>query len=107
MLRLLFRLAGFLAITLAFALLVKDATRSIAGGELALTSLGLDFVTFFPARFAELQPIVERNMHPLLWDPVMLALLRVPTWLALGLIGTLMFYAVRPRGDAVGVSSRA
>ena len=97
MFRLMFRIAGLAAIALAFALLVKDATRSIAGGELALTSLGLDAVTLFPAKFALLQPMLERNLHPLLWDPVALTLLRLPTWLGLGAFGALLFYALRPR----------
>lgn len=106
MLRRLFRLVGFVAIALAFALLVKDATRSIAGGALALTPLGQDAATWFPAKFPLLQPLLERNLHPFLWDPVALALLHAPTWLALGLAGTLVFYAVRPRRRAVGTAGR-
>ena len=102
MFRLCFRLAGLAAIALAFALLVKDATRSIAGGELALTPLGFDAVTLFPAKFALLQPLLERNLHPFLWDPVVLTLLRLPTWLALGAFGALLFYAVRPRPARIG-----
>ena len=107
MFRLFFRLSAFAAIALAFALLIKDATRSIAGGELALTPLGLDLATYFPAKFAELQPLVERQLHPLLWDPAVLAMLRLPTWLLLGLAGALLFYAARPRAEPIGVSSRA
>ena len=107
MLRLFFRLSALAEIALAFALLVKDATRSIAGDELALTSLGLDVATYFPAKFAELQPMIERHMHPLLWDPVTLAVLRLPTWLMLGAMGMLLFYAARPRDEPIGMSSRA
>ena len=106
MTRLIFRLLGFLAIALAFALLVKDATRSIAGGTLAMTPLGQDAALWFPAKFALLQPLLERNVHPLLWDPVALTLLRAPTWAVLGCAGMLVFYAVRPRAARIGVSGR-
>ena len=102
MFRLLFRVLGLVAIALAFALLVKDATRSIAGGELALTPLGLDAVMLFPLKFAQMQPMLERNVHPLLWDPVALTVLRMPTWLALGAVGGLLFYAVRRRQSGFG-----
>ena len=105
MFRLAFRLAGLAAIALAFALLVKDATRSIAGGEIALTPLGLDAVTLFPAKFALLQPALERNLHPFLWDPVALTLLRLPTWAALAALGGLLFYAVRRRAAPIGTGS--
>jgi hypothetical protein len=102
MFRLAFRFAGLAAVALAFALLVKDATRSIAGGELALTPLGLDAEILFQAKFAQLQPMLERNVHPLLWDPVALTLLRLPTWLALGAFGALLFYALRPGRQRIG-----
>ena len=102
MFRIVCRSAGLVAIALAFALLVKDATRSLAGGELALTPLGLDVNTLFPAKFAQLQPLLERNLHPLLWDPVAVTLLRLPTWLALGAVGALLFYVLRPREQRIG-----
>jgi hypothetical protein len=106
MARLFLRLAGFAGLAFAFALFVKDATRSIAGGELLLTPFGLDCATLFPTRFAQLQPLIERHLHPLLWDPVMLALLYLPTWAVLAAASALLSYAARPRPVPIGVAGR-
>ena len=40
-----------------------------------------------PNKFPLLQPFIERQINPLLWDPVLLNILKLPTWLVLGLIG--------------------
>ncbi len=106
MLRLAFRFAGFLAVAVAFALLVIDGTRTIAGGGLSLTPFGQTVISFFPKQFPLLQPAVEQHVHPFLWDPVLLTLLLMPTWLIIGLCGLLLLAVTRKPAPKIGYSNR-
>lgn len=106
MLRLLFRFAGIIAVAAAFSLLIIDGTRSIAGGALSLTPFGQTVISFFPTQFPLLQPTVERHIHPLLWDPVLLTLFLLPTWLIIGMAGLLLLAVTRKPAPKIGYSNR-
>jgi hypothetical protein len=106
MIRFLLRLIGLLALAGGFAALVVDGTRSIAASELRLLPLGDLAAAMFPARFAQLQPYVTREIHPLLWDPVLTTLLRLPAWLILAIIGLLFLRLAQRRRQPIGHSSR-
>jgi hypothetical protein len=106
MLRLAFRFAGFLAAAAAFASLIIDGTRSIAGGAVSLTSLGQTASAIFPAQFPALGPAIERNIHPLLWNPVLTTLFWLPTWLVVGLLGLLLLALTRKPAAKIGYSNR-
>lgn len=106
MLRFLIRLLGYLAIAGGFVALVIDGARSIANGALLFTPLGEILLTLLPSRYPLLQPAVERNLHPLLWDPVLLSLMRAPSalvGLALGFL--LLWLGARPEPQ-IGVVTR-
>lgn len=107
MLRLLFRFLGILAVAAAFASMIIDGTRSIAGGALFVTPFGQTVMSFFPSRFPELQPAVERHIHPLLWDPILLTLFLLPTWLIVGMGGLLLLAATTKPAPKIGYSNRA
>ena len=100
------RLAALAALAVAFALLVVDGTRSLAGNEVLLTPLGQIAFDLWPDKMALLQPAIEKNLHPLLWDPVLLTFLKLPGWLILGGFGALLFYAGGRRAAEIGFSSR-
>jgi hypothetical protein len=105
MLRFFFRVVGFLLLAGAFAALVIDGTRSIAGGMLSLTPLGKTIAWLAPEKFERLQPAID-HLNPFLWDPVMVRLLLLPTWLVIGILGTLiMALSQKPRAK-IGYSSR-
>jgi len=106
MLRLAFRFAGFLAVAAAFVSLIIDGTQSIAGGAVVLTTLGQTANAFFPVQFPALKPAVERNIHPLLWNPVLTTLFWLPTWLVIGLFGFLILALTRKPAPKIGYSSR-
>ena len=98
MLRWLVRAMGLLLLAGAFAAAVIDGARSLADQQLSLTSLGVALATLFPAKIAAL-PALAGKVHPLLWDPVLLSLLYVPTFLVLALLGViLMLLARSPAG---------
>jgi hypothetical protein len=106
MLRLLLRFVGILAVAAAFASLIIDGTRSIAGGALSLTPFGQTVISFFPAQFPQIQPAVERHIHPLLWDPVLLTVFILPTWLIVGICGLLILAITRKPAPKIGYSNR-
>lgn len=96
MLRWLFRAIGLFCLAGAFAAAVLDGASSIADQKLVLTPLGVTLATAFPAKFP-LLPALARKVHPLLWDPVLLSALYVPTSVALAVVGTVLFVFSRAR----------
>ena len=106
MFRILLRVTGMLALAGAFVALVVDGTRSIAAGQITMTRLGEALQQVLGTKFAALQPAIERNISPLLWDPVMVRLLWTPTWAVLMLLGCLLILAARKRGGQIGFASR-
>jgi hypothetical protein len=106
MFRFLLRMLGYLAIAAGFVSLMIDGARSIANSELMLTSLNDLGLRFLGERFQLLQPAIERQIHPLLWDPVVLHFLRLPN-AALGLVlGFWLLWLGRQPEQQVGYLTR-
>jgi hypothetical protein len=103
MLRFLFRLVGLLILAAGFAWLVIDGTRSIAGSAISLTPVS----SLFAGKLPVVRDALTRGLHPLLWDPVAITLLRVPIWIVLGLAGLFLLWIARRRAPGVGYSSRS
>jgi hypothetical protein len=104
--RLLFRVLGLVLLAGAFAACVIDGARSIADDRLSFTRLGDTAYWAFPNKFPLMQSFVERQIHPLLWDPILLNLLKAPTAAALALLGAALLYAMRKRPPPIGHSNR-
>ena len=83
MLRFLLRALALLALAAGFAAIIIDGTRSIAGAELSLTPVS----DLIKPRLPGLEIAIGRNIHPLLWDPVAVSLLRLPAWAVFALVG--------------------
>jgi hypothetical protein len=105
--RLLVRLLGLALLAGAFAAGVIDGAASIAADQLSITPIGRPLYLVFPNKFPLVQAFVERQIHPLLWDPVLVDILMLPTWLVLAVIGVGLFYVVRRRPPPIGHSSRS
>src|SRR5829696_5979546 len=98
MLRFIARALGLLLIAAGFVGIVIDGTRSIANGTVMFTPLGEAAFRVFGERYLLLQPAIERHVHPLLWDPVVLNLTLAPaSLLALGVGAVLLWLGQRPR----------
>ena len=106
MIRFPFRILGYGALALAFAMLVIDGTATIAASGLRVMPLGQWAADYFPVRMAGLPQAVSQNLHPLLWDPVMLFIFNLPGWLALGALGIALLALGRKPEPAIGFSSR-
>lgn len=104
--RFLFRLIGYLAVAAGFVALVIDGARSIANAGLRFTPVGEVLSAVIQERYALMQPAIERNIHPWLWDPVLLTVLRSPIALAALLLGFGLLWLGRRPQDVIGIVTR-
>lgn len=68
------------ALALALIAAVLDLTRSIADSTIVMTPLGVDWLNFSPLTLNRAQSSVEEYLHPYLWDPAVVTILKAPSW---------------------------
>lgn len=105
MIRFILRLIGLVLLAGAFAALIVDGTRTIAGGSLVLTPLGQTLLWAMPLRLESLQAQIK-HLNPYLWDPVAVKFLALPTWVVAGVLGCLVLALPRKRRSKIGYSNR-
>lgn len=92
------RLLAYPLMLLAAVALIYDGTRTASGDTgLVMTSLAEHWKTIAPANFEAAKAVVTRRASGWLWDPMLLSVLRLPGWLALGGLGLALSYAGRRR----------
>jgi hypothetical protein len=106
MFRLVLRFLGLCLLATAFVTVVVDFTRSVAGGKEYVTPLGETLMVLAPREMALAQGFIERHVHPFIWDPILAHLMRLPVWLAVGVIGCLAVRLGRKPVPKFGFSSR-
>ena len=105
MLRLFFRFVGLLVLAGAFVSLVIDGTRSVAARSTEILPLGRTATALAPDAFVKVHTLIETHA-PLLWDPVLVTVLLLPTWLVLGVLGFVLLALTRPPAPKIGYSRR-
>ncbi len=85
----------FLAIALVSA--VIDTSRSIAASKPVITAFGATWKALAPASLSAAKTVIEQNLNPFFWDPVMLWLLSWPTWAIFGFLAFAIFALGRRR----------
>ncbi|WP_293798852.1 hypothetical protein [uncultured Bosea sp.] len=106
MVRFLLRLIGYLSVAAGFVALVIDGARSIANAGLRFTSLGEVLIAVIQERYQLIQPAVERNIHPLLWDPVVVTVLHAPVAAVALLLGFALLWLGRRPQEVIGIVTR-
>jgi hypothetical protein len=106
MFRFLFRLIGLALVATGFVQLVVDGARSIANSALMWTPLGESLFLLLRERYLLLQPAIERHIHPLLWDPVVLYATLAPTCLVAMGLGLGLIWLGRARDLQLGYVTR-
>ena len=81
------RMLAGLFLLLATVALVADLTRYMNGQGLQMTSLFAHWTGLSPQSLKTMGQFVQRYAHPYLWDPAMVRILVLPTWLVLGALG--------------------
>jgi hypothetical protein len=91
-------LAGILLLVAVIAA-IYDGTRALEskGGEMAMTSLGEQWLKVAPVSHKNAQAAVRRYTHPIVWDGLIQRLLLLPTWAVFAGLGLLAAYAGRRR----------
>lgn len=88
MLRLLTRFLGLLLLAGGFIALIVDGTRSIAGGQLLVTTLRRGLSESLPGLYQSMSTGIAQK-SAFLWDPVTTSLLLLPVSVTLGSLGAL------------------
>jgi hypothetical protein len=104
--RFLLRLLGYLLIAAGFVAFVIDGAHSIANSTLQFTALGEVLATVLRERYLLIQPMIERQIHPLLWDPVMLNVMLAPVALIALALGFLLLWLGATPEPRIGIVTR-
>lgn len=107
MIRFLLRFLGLVTIAGGFVMMVIDGTRSIANSTFAMTPLSDLASRAFPASFPNWGPVITRNVHPLLWDPVLIHALMVPAFAAGIGLGLLLLWLGQRRVETIGFDTKS
>ena len=102
MIRFLFRFIGLWILAAGFVALVRDGTKSIAGNAIFITRLGEDWNNVQASTLESLKVLVERYAGAPGWDIVSTYLLGAPTWLVLGIIGSIFILIGRKKKPLIG-----
>jgi len=91
------RLVGWLFLGAALLLLGAETVRSLEAGGWAMLALGELWFALDPASLNGAQAAVQRYLHPALWDPGAIFILRGPAWAPPLLLAVVLFWACRRR----------
>ena len=86
------RLAGYLLLACTVVAFVADGSRSIAQSKLVVLPLGQFWSEFSPETLSLFEEVVQHNVSPFLWDPVLQTLLTWPIWAVLGPFGLILLW---------------
>jgi hypothetical protein len=86
MFKFLFRLFALMFLLLAAVTGILDITRSIADSTVVMTPLGQDWFNYSASTLNQFQSLVQRYVHPDVWDPGIQKILVMPSWLVFGVL---------------------
>jgi hypothetical protein len=104
MIRFLFRSLGLLFLAAAFVFIVYDGDKSIAADALVYTKVSEIWILLHAASLQQLQPLIEKNATPWLWDPVAVTVLNAPALVPLGIVGAILVLLGRRKKPLIGYS---
>ena len=91
------RIIGWLLILLALLLFGADAWTAWHGGAWAAKPLGAVWYEWGRGSLNLTQAIIQRYIHPAIWDKGFLPLLEMPAWLVFGVLGLILALLFRRR----------
>ena len=102
MIRFLFRFIGLWILAAGFVALVRDGTKSIAGNAVFITKLADDWNNIQAGSLESLKTLVERYAGASGWEMVATYGLGAPTWLVLGILGSILILIGRKKKALIG-----
>lgn len=91
------RWLGWLLVAAAAVVLIGELLPLLHGAGFRARALGEIWFAIDNSSLNLVQAVIQRYVHPLLWDPVAIWLLSQPAVLVLGLPGLLLCWLARPR----------
>jgi hypothetical protein len=101
MIRSLFRFLGLVCLAAGFIFLIYDGTKSIADQSFNVTKLVQTWTDIDQKSLPVLKSAVEHRAR-WLWYPVIQTILEQPTWLVLGVLGTVLILLGRRKKPLIG-----
>lgn len=102
MIRSLFRLLAYIALSLAIIAAVLDAARSLGASHLIVTSLADSWQSVSASSLALAEAGIKTHLYSLFWDPLMLWVLETPTVIVFALLAFLLYAMGYRRDTRVG-----
>jgi hypothetical protein len=102
MIRFLLRTLGLLFLAAAFIFLVYDGTKSIAADTLLYSKVDEIWSLVHTTSLQQLQPSLEKNAPPWLWDPVVTTVLDAPAVVVFGIAGAILILLGRRKKPLIG-----
>ncbi|MEA2928709.1 MAG: hypothetical protein QOG38_1137 [Hyphomicrobiales bacterium] len=106
MIRFVFRSLGLWILAAGFVALVRDGTKSIAGNAVFTTALREDWTNIHASSLQALEGAIAQRVDPYVggwvWDPVVLAILSAPTFVVLGVLGSVLILIGRRKKPLIG-----
>jgi len=102
LIRFLFRFIGLWILAAGFVALVRDGTKSIAGNAVFITRLADDWNNIQASSLDSLKILVERYAGASGWEFVSAYVLAAPTWLVLGILGSILILIGRKKRALIG-----
>ena len=93
-----FKFLGSWFFAAAALALVNDLTRAVVpGARFAFLSMRGLWLLVHEGSLTAVQGGLQRAVHPVLWDPLALGVLKLPAWFVLGIVGAFLCYLGRKR----------
>ena len=102
MIRFVFRFIGLWILAAGFVALVRDGTKSIAGNAVFVTESRRGLEQHPRREPRALKALVERYAGPSIWELASLYVIGAPTWLVLGIIGSIFILIGRKKKPLIG-----
>ena len=94
------RIAGWSLLVVAFVFTAAEAMVHAILNEYGIVAASRVLETLEPEFLAAFEATVANNLHPLLWDPVLLSLMQLPGWLLIGAPGVFLIWYFRDRSPS-------
>ncbi len=91
------RVLAWLFIALGLGVFAWDVWVFLNRGLVQMTALGQLWYWAHPGSLNLVQAVIERYVHPFLWDPVIISVLLTPAAIVFLVIGVLLAFAFRRR----------
>ena len=91
------RFLGFWLLAAAVVVIVIDGTKTIAAQGLVITPFAQTWLQLHTGSLSALQAWMERSLNPLVWNPGVTTLLRLPSIVVFSLLALVFLWIGRPR----------